>query len=395
MPSTPPPRWTFSLYSRNQQIVLVVLAVLLMLTFGAAEFWRGKTPYFEPASDLAEQAALLRAGDAKELATLTSPPPSNKVDYFYFDPNTVSQNELQQLGLNAGQARSWIKYRGKSKNRFQRASDIAKLYVLDQQDVDRLLPWVRIGNGKNQPEQERAAIALNTVPESFSFDPNNVTEEELLRLGLQARQAQGFLKYRGGRNDRFKSSDDLDRLYILSEEDRQRLKPLVKISIAESNEESSTGGTTSADDYANRSSPKPELAPASIDINLATAEEFQQLKGIGPYWSGRFIKYRRALGGFYSVDQLASTYGLPDSTFQAIRPYLNAHTPIGQKMAINLLTSDELNSHPYINRKLAGVMVKYREQHGFFSSPEGLKAIRILRPEHLERLLPYLDFRVE
>ncbi|MEL6140071.1 MAG: helix-hairpin-helix domain-containing protein [Bacteroidota bacterium] len=393
MSSTPPPRWTFSLYSRNQQIVLLSLVVIVILVFGAAEFWRKEAPYFEPQPDLAQQAALLQAQGTKELAALTNSSDTG-VDYFYFDPNTVTEDELQQLGLNAGQARSWIKYRGTSKNRFQKATDIAKLYVLDPEDVEQLLPWVQISDNKNKEQQDQLAVASTVKPERFPFDPNTVTEEELLRLGLQPRQAKGFLKYRGNSVNRFKSADDLDRLYILDEKDRERLKSLVQITAA-STEVTTSNDKPRLDRNISSSNPKPALSPASLDINLATATDFQQLRGIGPYWSGRFIKYRRALGGFYSIDQLASTYGFPDSIFQAIRPYLNADTPISQTLAINLLTNEELARHPYINRKLAGVMVKYRRQHGPFNSPEDLSAIRILRAEQRERLTPYLDFRTE
>lgn len=59
-----------------------------------------------------------------------------------------------------------------------------------------------------------------------------------------------------------------------------------------------------------------------LDVNTATAADFEQLPGIGPALAGRIVKFRAKLGRFPSVEALARTYGLPDSTFRRIRPCL-------------------------------------------------------------------------
>ncbi|NJL77073.1 MAG: helix-hairpin-helix domain-containing protein, partial [Saprospiraceae bacterium] len=38
-------------------------------------------------------------------------------------------------------------------------------------------------------------------------------------------------------------------------------------------------------------------------------------------YANRIVKFREALGGFASVEQVAETYQLPDSTFQKIKPF--------------------------------------------------------------------------
>ena len=61
-----------------------------------------------------------------------------------------------------------------------------------------------------------------------------------------------------------------------------------------------------------------------LDVNNATAADFERLPGIGPALAGRIVKFRAKLGRFPSVETLARTYGLPDSTFRLIRPCLTA-----------------------------------------------------------------------
>ncbi|HCQ26002.1 MAG TPA: competence protein ComEA, partial [Bifidobacterium longum] len=41
-----------------------------------------------------------------------------------------------------------------------------------------------------------------------------------------------------------------------------------------------------------------------INLNTATAEELQSIKGIGPVTAQRIIDHRTAIGGDTSVDQL-------------------------------------------------------------------------------------------
>ena len=60
----------------------------------------------------------------------------------------------------------------------------------------------------------------------------------------------------------------------------------------------------------------------TIDINNATEEDWKSLPGIGDVLSKRIVKFRTSRGGFQSVDDVARTYGLKDSVFQMIRPYL-------------------------------------------------------------------------
>lgn len=59
-----------------------------------------------------------------------------------------------------------------------------------------------------------------------------------------------------------------------------------------------------------------------LDVNTATAADFERLPGIGPTLAGRIVKFRAKLGRFHSVETLTRTYGLPDSTFRQIRPCL-------------------------------------------------------------------------
>ncbi len=57
----------------------------------------------------------------------------------------------------------------------------------------------------------------------------------------------------------------------------------------------------------------------SVNINKATAEELDAIRGIGPVLADRIIKFREQNGAFKSVDDLSKVRGINGSKFQKIK----------------------------------------------------------------------------
>ncbi len=56
-----------------------------------------------------------------------------------------------------------------------------------------------------------------------------------------------------------------------------------------------------------------------LDINKATAQDFEVLPGIGPNLAERIIETRKRLGGFKTVDDFKKVKGIGDKKFEKIR----------------------------------------------------------------------------
>ncbi|MDQ7990402.1 MAG: helix-hairpin-helix domain-containing protein [Candidatus Dactylopiibacterium sp.] len=65
------------------------------------------------------------------------------------------------------------------------------------------------------------------------------------------------------------------------------------------------------------------VAFAAININTATAEELASLPGIGPGKAQAIIDFRKAHGGFKTLDELKEVKGIGDKTFEKLRPELS------------------------------------------------------------------------
>ncbi|MBM7333468.1 DNA uptake protein [Alcanivorax marinus] len=66
----------------------------------------------------------------------------------------------------------------------------------------------------------------------------------------------------------------------------------------------------------------PAAATASINLNTASAEQLQQLRGIGPAMAARIVDWREQEGPFTSVDQLMAIKGIGEKTLARFRDRL-------------------------------------------------------------------------
>jgi DNA uptake protein ComE-like DNA-binding protein len=240
----------------------------------------------------------------------------------------------------------------------------------------------------------------------FYFDPNKIQAADWIRLGLQEHMVQTIRHYleKGGR---FLSAEDLKKLYGLRSVDYERLYPFVRISRSPGKLQTSlhydksssdhTSAIRKTDSFFQKDSPVPGhyFKPASkifteTDVNLSDSVAWSKLPGIGEKLASRIIHFREKLGGFYQTDQVAEVYGLPDSTFQKLKPYLRIHSVALRRIDINTATKEMLISHPYIRWPLARGIIEYRLQHGSFHSVSDLLQLAQMDPALFEKLKPYV-----
>ena len=212
--------------------------------------------------------------------------------------------------------------------------------------------------------------ATNTrASDLFYFDPNTISIDEWKRLGLTEKQAASIEKYKS-KGGRFKTADDLRRMYVLSDEMKDRLVPYVKINGVNSN-------LSAKSSYI-------------IEINTADSAAFEALYGIGPVLSSRIIRYRKSLGGFYSIEQIAEVHGLSDTTFQLIRHQLTVNPSSIVRIDINTADYEVLQKHPYIRARIAHAIIGYRDTNGKFTSLEQIKGLKVISADIYKKLEPYL-----
>jgi DNA uptake protein ComE-like DNA-binding protein len=247
--------------------------------------------------------------------------------------------------------------------------------------------------------------------ELFYFDPNGLNISEWRRLGLPDRLIHTIQHYieKGGR---FRKPEDLKKLYGLRNSDYHRLLPYVRITNSPGNFQTGPGNYTKTSN--NIQTVKNDDSFSSLsrlnsgrdfvhtvkkfivtDINFADSADWLRLPGIGEKLASRIVHFREKLGGFYQLDQVGETFGLPDSSFQKIKPFLRMNSVSLNKIDLNSATKEILQSHPYIRWQLSKAILEYREQHGGFHSVDELLQLAQVDTGKFERLKPYLVAEVK
>ncbi len=235
----------------------------------------------------------------------------------------------------------------------------------------------------NELQYERSITRDFNEGELFAFDPNTLSLEGWSRLGLSDRTIKTINNYRS-KGGRFYKKEDLQKIWGLPAGFYKRVQPYINI----------TSPTKKYEPFPEKPSvpyERKERKFAIVSINNADTASLIALPGIGSKLAARIVNFREKLGGFHSVDQIGETYGLPDSTFQKIKPYLKVDVAAVRKININTATKDELKLHPYIKWNLANAIVEYRSQHGAYKSLDDLKKIVVVDDATYNKIVLYLS----
>lgn len=231
----------------------------------------------------------------------------------------------------------------------------------------------------------------------FNFDPNTASVDQLTSLGIPSFLARRMNNYRS-KGGKFVIKKDLLKIFDFPDSLYYTLSPFVLL--PDQRVEAPKEKAELDKKVFIRQPKKVEalnadpVEPLIVDINTADSTQLKLLKGIGPSYAKRIISYRKLLGGYHSVDQLSEVYGMSDTLFTAIEPYLRLSDSVSlEQVPINLATFKELLAHPYIDYEQTKEILNVKSKNGKFRKPEDMFRLTLMDSSAIERLLPYLDFR--
>lgn len=230
---------------------------------------------------------------------------------------------------------------------------------------------------ESEPRYSKAQLMTQS-----DFDPNQASVGVMKRGGLPKYLAERIVKYRQNGGS-FEEVDDLKKMYGMTDSIYSRVENFVIIPKVEDNPEFKNETKKTASVWESE-------VEVSIQLNSATKEEFQRIRGIGPVLSERITKYRDLLGGFYSTDQLKEVYGLKEEVIeQVIRQ--SVFDGRVSHITVNTDSIKILAKHPYIDYNLARAIINYRQVHGAYKSTDQLLEIKVMNDSLYKKLSPYLS----
>jgi len=195
---------------------------------------------------------------------------------------------------------------------------------------------------------------------------------------------------------KFNTPDDLAKIYSISDKEYQALRPFISIKkdevkpeLTEMPEKKPFVNPENGQEPENKEGGINKFA--RIDINLADTLDLQQLKGIGPSFARRIVKYRELLGGYARKEQLLEVYGMDTLRYAGFIEKICIDSTVIRLIDINNADIKALIRHPYIEYFLAKSIVREREKTGHFRSFGELKSQIPIPDEVFEKIKPYLD----
>jgi len=232
------------------------------------------------------------------------------------------------------------------------------------------------------PDFERVdrSVAENRL-HPVLFDPNGLPAEKWIAMGLSAKQAKTILNFqkKGGK---FYRKEDLKKIYGISESEYAVLEPFIAISKPAYEDE------TAHKTFVN--SKFPEYKKTIIDINTADSLDLLEIRGVGPSFARRILRYRNKLGGFYAKEQLLEVFGMDSARFAQISEYCTLGNSPLQKINMNTAVVADLKKHPYFDYYLAKSIVDYRIIHGPYAKVEQLRYTPLVYEDLYKKIAPYL-----
>ncbi|WP_293788934.1 helix-hairpin-helix domain-containing protein [uncultured Pedobacter sp.] len=218
------------------------------------------------------------------------------VKLFKFDPNTLTKEGWETLGLSAKQAQSIVNYTNKG-GRFYKPEDLQKMYTISPEMYKKILPYASIPETirlpKSDARNERKEYAKK-APVVVDINTADSTQLDEIK-GIGGTFALRILKYRerlGG----FHKKEQLLEVYGLDSNKYAEIKDQIKI------------GNTPL---------------KTINLNTAT---FNDLKR-NPYLTFKqinaIIQYRRQHGNYTGVADLKKIILLNQQVIDKIAPYIS------------------------------------------------------------------------
>ena len=398
--------FTYTKRERNGILVLLAIIVGLLVYLKASKYLYQQEPQdfseFEQEID-----AFLASVPEKEYGNSNTPQKQKRqVTYFDFDPNHLSVDSLSLLGLSEGQAKVIDKYRAKG-GRFRQKADLKKMYVITDEIYANLEPYIKIVKGKSEKgkgnvQKVRFRLQIAYSDEPIPLSPDNFNGLE----GVHEVKVNGAFKYTIGNKRSVAELRGLravtrakgyDSTLVIAFQGNNIISMDEAVALAGAQQMDGSGpkewgregwqkGSSTAKDVPEYRRYKDLV----VNINTADTTELKKLRGIGPSFSKRIVKYRDMLGRFHSLEQLLEVYGMEHERFNSVLPNLELGEVELDRIDLNSATAEDLRSHPYLNWTRANAIVAYRNNHGSYKTTQEVQNTDLVDDSLFAKLAPYL-----
>lgn len=247
-------------------------------------------------------------------------------------------------------------------------------------------PVPSLGNSISSDSLKHLALLLNAPKKlisysdttAFTFNISTADSSSWVKAGLTPKQARTVTNYlsKGGK---IKDTTDLWKLYFMDSTLFLKLKSRIIFDDIQFDNKKTQSFEHKI---------KTSHSVQTLELNSADSSQLVTIKGIGPVFAVRIIRYRKLLGGFVTLSQLNEVYGLSEHLTPSLLKQFTLNTSLIKPISINKATFVELLKHPYIGKELASKITKARKNTNLTSD----ELQKIISAETFIKLSSYVAF---
>jgi DNA uptake protein ComE-like DNA-binding protein len=231
--------------------------------------------------------------------------------------------------------------------------------------------------------------AFRTSP--FYFDPNDVSEEKWMEMGMKESLARNIIRYRE-KGGTFRDKEGFSKIYGMDDSMFTILSPYMRFPqpVKESSTYSYKYNDKNDSTFQGKTYPKYKPDTILLELNSTDSALLLSCRGIGPSFAGKIIKYRDQLGGYVTTKQLLEVKGMDTLRFNQFKNQVMVNPGLVKKIDLNQATFKEMLRHPYFEYYLVKAVFNYKDEIKAFDSIGQLRSIPVMYGELYEKIAPYL-----
>lgn len=226
----------------------------------------------------------------------------------------------------------------------------------------------------------------------FGFNPNEITKADWVSLGLSPYQADGVMRFKD-RIGGFKSKRDLERVYVLPDGWFARHKADVELPDDKPHRAKPqyTDYKSKATSQFAREFPKKVAETVTlVELNAADSLDLMDIRGVGAKSARQVIRYRNALGGFRTIEQLAEIRYLHPNVLQKLMETVRVDSNLIRPLNLNEVAVEDLAKHPYLSWKMAQSIIDMRAHRKRFSHVDEILEHHRMTDSLFLQIRPYI-----
>ncbi len=255
-----------------------------------------------------------------------------------------------------------------------------------QKEIDSFLAQRKPSNEtQSENRLNKAILERYDTLKLFNFDPNQMTAEIGLNLGLSEKQVNTILNAIK-KGYRFYDKDDFRKIYGIRQKQYEILSPYIKIKTASLQHFQRYTEEKYREDFPS------EDSLFTFDPNTATETQWKQL-GFSEKQISTIQNFTSKGGKFKTPDDLKKIYGIKSTQYEKIKDYIaiSSTNTSGQNTIVKIidLNNDDvekLKTYGGFWKYNAAKIVKYRTALGGFVNKSQLYELYGIKKEYVDKI---------